>query len=487
MKGAEVEAKMRALANYRYEEVVHFITMLVDNGTLTLGSRAPSLREICRHRRISLSTALQAYRLLEDRGVLQARPQSGYYVARSRANSLKTPGISRPPGKPATVAVSGVLLKLLEYAGDPTLVPLGCAIPSAELLAAGRLDRFLARAARVKGLDCNTYTEPRGDAGLRREITRRAMHWGQPLSPEDIAITCGCTEALMLALTAVSKPGDTIAIESPTYFGLLHAIELLNLKVLELPTEAATGIDLAALNQALKSRRIAACLFASSFNNPLGCTMPDEKKLALLDVLARHQVPLIEDDIYGDIYFGKERPRPFIALDRRGNTIYCSSFSKTVAPGYRIGWIVTSRHMQKVLERKYAVTLCGPVLPQVALADFLNSGGYDSHLRRIRRVFQHNIAQMTRAIENSFPEGTKVTRPAGGFVLWLELPRPFNARELFGHALQKGICFAPGDVFSASGRYRNCLRLSCAHRWNARIEKGVATLGALASSIAFEG
>src|SRR5262245_6241846 len=468
--------------DFRYQELASFITGLVDKGTLLRGARAPSLRQISRQKRTSLSTALQAYRLLEDQGVLEARPQSGFYVARGSAVTLKPPAISRPSGKATNVTISGLVPKLLEHAADPRLVPLGCAIPSAELLAAGRLDRFLARAARVKGLDCNTYTEPRGDAGLRREITRRAMHWGQPLSPEDIAITCGCTEALMLALTAVSKPGDTIAIESPTYFGLLHAIELLNLKVLELPTEAATGIDLAALNQALKSRRIAACLFASSFNNPLGCTMPDEKKLALLDVLARHQVPLIEDDIYGDIYFGKERPRPFIALDRRGNTIYCSSFSKTVAPGYRIGWIVTSRHMQKVLERKYAVTLCGPVLPQVALADFLNSGGYDSHLRRVRRAFQRNITQMTRAIETAFPAGARVTRPAGGFVLWLELPKPLDSRELFNAALEEGICFAPGDVFSASGRYRNCLRLSCGHPWDARIEKSVMTLGALASS-----
>jgi DNA-binding transcriptional MocR family regulator len=473
---------MRAESNYRYQEVANFITTLVDNGTLVLGSRAPSLRRICQQRRISLSTALQAYRLLEDRGVLEARPQSGYYVARGRANSLKTPALSRPPAKPTTVAVAGVLLKLLEYAGDPTLVPLGCAIPSAELLAAGRLDRFLARAARVKGLDCNTYTEPRGDPGLRREIARRAMHWGQALAPEDIAVTCGCTEALTLALAAVAKPGDTIAIESPTYFGLLQAIEALNLKALELPTEATTGIDLTALAQALKSGHIAACLFSSSFNNPLGCTMPDEKKRAVLELLARHQVPLIEDDIYGDIYFGEERPRPFMALDRGGNTIYCSSFSKTVAPGYRIGWIAAGRQMQEVLQRKYAMTLCGPALLQVALADLLRSGGYDSHLRRIRRVFQRNVAQMTRAIEKAFPEGTKVTRPAGGFVLWLELPRPLKSRELFGQALEEGICFAPGDVFSASGRYRNCLRLSCGHPWNARIEKGVTTLGALASS-----
>jgi DNA-binding transcriptional MocR family regulator len=462
--------------------VAHFITMLVDNGTLPPGTRAPSLRQICRQHRVSLSTALQAYRLLEDHGVLEARPQSGHYVAGNRASSLETPAISRPSAKPTAVTVSGLLLELLEHARDPTLVPLGSAIPSAKLLAAGRLDRFLARAARTKGIENNTYTEPKGDPELRQEIARRAVRWGQALAPEDIAVTCGCTEALTLALTAVATSGDTIAIESPTYFGLLRAIEALNLKALELPTDAETGIDLAALAQALKSRRIAACLFSSSFNNPLGCTMPDEKKRAILDLLARHRVPLIEDDIYGDIYFGSERPRPFMALDRRGNTIYCSSFSKTVAPGYRIGWIAPGRHMQKVLERKYTLTLSSPALTQVALADFLSSGGYDGHLRRIRRAFQHNIAQMTRAIERTFPEGTKVTRPAGGFVLWLELPRPFRSRELFPQALEKGICFAPGDVFSASGRYHNCLRLSCGHSWNAWIEKGILTLGGLVSS-----
>jgi DNA-binding transcriptional MocR family regulator len=376
--------------------------------------------------------------------------------------------------------VSGGVLKLLEYAADPRLVPLGCAIPNAELLAAGRLDRFLARAARVKGVDYNIYTEPRGDPQLRREIARRALRWGQAVSPEDIVITCGCTEALTVALKAVSRPGDTIAIESPTYFGLLHALEALDLKALELPTDAHTGVDLSALEGALKAKRISACLFSSSFNNPLGCTMPEEKKIAVLDLLAKHAVPLIEDDIYGDIYFGKERPRPFMALDRHGNTIYCSSFSKTVAPGYRIGWVVAGRHMQKILERKFAFTLCGPALPQLALADFLSSGGYDSHLRRIRRVFDHTIDRMTHTVGKVFPEGTRVTSPAGGFVLWLELRKPIKSRTLFDAALDKGICFAPGDVFSASNRYDNCLRLSCGHGWLPRIEKGLATLGELA-------
>jgi DNA-binding transcriptional MocR family regulator len=472
---------MPAEASFRYEELAGFITGLVDRGVLPPGSRVPSLRQISSEQRISISTALQAYRLLEDRGVIEARPQSGYYVARGEAIRLREPGRSRPPGQATSVTVSSRVPSLLEHSADPRLAPLGCAIPSAEVLAAGGLDRFLARTARVKGSEYNTYTSPRGDARLRQEIARRALRWGQVVSPDEIVITCGCTEALVLALKSVASAGDTIAVESPTYFGLLHALEALDLKALELPTDATTGIDLGALEEALKTTSITACLFASSFNNPLGCTMPEDNKLKLLDLLAEHDVPLIEDDIYGDIFFGRERPRPFIAHDRRGGVIYCNSFSKTIAPGYRVGWVVAPGHMREVLDHKLALTLCGPALPQAALADFLASGGYDHHLRRLRRTFADNIGQMLRGVAVSFPENTRVSRPSGGFVLWLELPAHINTRDLFDKAVASGICFAPGDVFSASDRYGNCLRLSCGHKWDKRLERAVARLGEIAT------
>ena len=465
---------------YRYEDLAGRIAGLIDTGMLRPGTRAPSLRQAGKQWRVSLSTALQAYRLLEDRGLLEARPKSGFYVARGGATSFAAPAISAPPAEATSVTISGIVQQLLQHAADPRLVPLGCAIPSAELLAAGKLDRFLARAARTKGVDYNIYSAPKGDARLRHEIARRALRWGQALAPEDIAITCGCTEALLLALKVVARPGDTIAIESPTYFGLLQVIETLDLKVLELPTDATSGIDLAALDAALAGGMVAACVLSSSFSNPLGCTMTEAKKSAILDVLARHAVPLIEDDIYGDISFGAERPKPFMALRPDADVIYCSSFSKTVAPGYRIGWIVPGRHMRTVLATKIAVTLCAPILPQVAMADFLTSGGYDSHLRRMTRLFAGNIAQMIRTIDRAFPPGTRVTQPAGGFVLWLELPNRLSSRDLFDRALARGICFAPGDAFSASDRYGHCLRLSCGYRWDDRIEAGLKTLGALA-------
>jgi DNA-binding transcriptional MocR family regulator len=473
---------MRAHPVHRYEELAGYITDLVDNGTLRPGARVPSLREIGRQRRTSLSTALQAYRLLEDRGVIEARPRSGYVVAKGGPIRLAAPAPSRPSGRPASVAVSNVVLKLLEHAADSSLVPLGCAIPSAALLAAGHLDRFLARAARVKGNEYNTYTVPKGDLRLRQEISRRALRWGQVLPADDIAITCGCTEALALALRAVVRAGDTVAVESPTYFGMLQAIEALDLRVLELPTDVATGIDLAALERALAGGAIKACLLSSSFNNPLGCTMPEERKVAVLDLLADHGVPLIEDDIYGDIYFGKQRPVPFMALDRHDNTIYCSSFSKTIAPGYRIGWVASRRHMPRMLETKFALTLSGAGLPQAALADFLASGGYDLHLRRLRRAFEDNLHQMIRTLEREFPQGTRVSRPAGGFVLWVELPHAVSTRALFQRALEAGICFAPGDIFSAGDRYSHCMRLSCGQMWDERIEDGLRRLGTLANA-----
>ena len=387
---------MSGSSRHRYEVLADVISQAVEGGALLPGTRAPSLRNLCKDHGASLSTALQAYQLLEDRGILQARPRSGFYVARRPATALRAPAVSSPSGTPTRISISTTAQRLLEFAADPRLVPLGCAIPSAELLAGGRLDRFLARAARLKGAQYNIYAHPKGDLQLRQEIARRALRWGQGVSPEDIIVTCGCTEALALSLRTVARPGDVIAIESPVYFGLLHILEALSLKALELPTDPAAGIDLTALERTLKQRAVAACLFSSSYNNPLGCTMPDDKKREVMRLLAKHRIPLIEDDIYGDIYFGADRPKPFAAFDPSGNSIYCSSFSKTIAPGYRIGWLATARHGQSILDHKIASTLSGPVLPQAALAEFLSCGGYDSHLRRIRRVFAAGIACMTR-------------------------------------------------------------------------------------------
>ncbi|MDP9910281.1 DNA-binding transcriptional MocR family regulator [Variovorax boronicumulans] len=471
---------MDAATTHRYEQLADLILGTIDNGTLAPGMRLPSVRTISEQHGISISTVLQAYRLLEDRGVLVARPQSGFYVAATQGGTLALPSTSRLRSKASTVSISGAVAVLLEHASNSALVPLGCAVPDAAVLRSNRLDLAMARAARQHGARHNVYGSPRGDPQLRREISRRAMRVGHVLSPDDVIVTNGCTEAVTLALTAVARPGDTVAVESPTYFGLLHTLEVLGLKALELPTDPTTGVNVDALARLLDTERVAACMLSSSFSNPLGSLMPEARKRELLALLARHDVPLIEDDVYGDIHFTRERPKPFIALDGGAGTIYCGSFSKSLAPGYRVGWIAPGRFAQQVLDRKLAFSLCNPVLPQVALADFLASGAYDAHLRRLRRVLEENLLRMTRTIEASFPLQTRVSRPMGGFALWVELPRGFDSRALFDEALAHGICFAPGDVFSAGRRFRNCLRLSAGSTWSERIDKGVRRLGELA-------
>ncbi|MGA2550946.1 MAG: aminotransferase class I/II-fold pyridoxal phosphate-dependent enzyme [Burkholderiaceae bacterium] len=467
-------------ASHRYEQLASLIVGRIDNGTLASGMRLPSVRTISREHGISVSTVLQAYRWLEDRGVLVARPQSGFYVAATQGRTLALPSKSRMRSKASTVSIGGAVATLLEHASNSALVPLGCAVPDAALLQSHRLDLALARAARRNGARYNVYGAPRGELRLRSEISRRAMRIGHALSPDDVILTSGCTEAVTLALTSVARPGDTIAVESPTYFGLLHTLEVLGLKAFELPTDPTHGVNVDALSRLLDTERVAACMLSSSFSNPLGSLMPEAQKRDVLALLTRHAVPLIEDDVYGEIHFTRERPKPFIALDGGANTIYCSSFSKSLAPGYRSGWIVPGVFAQQVMDRKLAFSLCSPVLPQVALADFLASGAYDAHMRRLRRLLEENLLRLTRAVEASFPAQTRVSRPTGGFALWIELPRGFDSRALFDDALDHGICFAPGDVFSASRRFRNCLRLSAGSSWSERINTGVRRLGELA-------
>ncbi|VWB29923.1 GntR family transcriptional regulator [Burkholderia pseudomultivorans] len=324
---------METSSPYRYQQLADLIVGMVDKGTLAPGARLPSVRAFSEQHRISISTALQAYRLLEDRGILVARPQSGFYVATARRGTLALPSTPRARARASTVSISGAVAGLLEHAANSALVPLGCAVPDPALLESKRLDLALARVARQQGMRYNVYSPPYGDPRLRQEIAKRAMRFGHALAPDDVLVTNGCTEALTLALSAVARPGDTIAVESPTYFGLLHTLEVLGLKALELPTDPTRGIDIGVLAGWLETGSVSACVLSSTFSNPLGATMAETDKRALLALLAAHRVPLIEDDVYGDIHFGGKRPTPFIAVDGGADTIYCSSFSKSLAPG----------------------------------------------------------------------------------------------------------------------------------------------------------
>ena len=468
-----------AHATALYQQVADRIEKLIRSGALRAGDRVPSVRRACAQHGVSLTTAVQAYRVLEDRGLIEARPKSGFFVRPQLREQVSEPATSQPRTAAALVGVGSLQSRIFDAARMPDVVPLGAAYPGAAHLPVARLSRIMASVARSAGARGIAYDMPPGSEQLRREIARRSLDRGQNLSPDEIITTCGGTEALALCLRAVTKCGDVVAVESPTYFGVLQQIEELGLKALEIPMHPRDGMDLDALATVLRRRRIAACLAVPNFNNPLGSLMPDAHKQRLVEMLARHDVPLIEDDINGGLYHQGDRPRVAQSWDREGRVMLCGSFSKTLAPGYRVGWVVPGRCYEKVKALKLTSTLATASLPQLAIADFIANGGYDHHLRTLRRHFAEGIRRMSDAVVKAFPAEIKLTRPAGGFVLWVELPKTVSGLKLHEHALAAKISIAPGPMFSASQGFQNFIRLSCGHPWSERLDRAVTFLGRL--------
>jgi DNA-binding transcriptional MocR family regulator len=465
-----------------YEQVAERLADAIARGTLRPGDRLPSVRQLSLRERVSISTILQAYLHLESLGLVETRPQSGHYVRRRERPRPAEPQVSRPAATATPPSVSALVARVYQAARDERIVQLGAAVPAPELLPGARLQRELVTLARQRP-DAVGYDMPPGCLELRRQVARRALEWGCALSPDDFITTCGATEAVYLSLAAVARPGDTIAIESPAYYGTLQAMESLGLRALEIPSHPRHGLELDALEAALDKRRVAAVLSVPSFSNPLGACMPEEHRVRLVAMLARREVPLIEDDIYGDLHHGPERPKVCKAFDRKGLVLLCGSVSKTLAPGLRVGWVAPGRFRERVELLKFAHTVATPTLPQLAVARFLQSGGYDKHLRTLRRRLAAQVERMTEALAEHFPEGTRVSRPTGGSLLWVELPPQVDALALHARALEAGISIAPGPIFSAQPRYAHCIRLNCGQAWGPRLEAALATLGSLARSL----
>lgn len=470
------------MQTFKYQAVAQDLAALIDNGTLQPGDRFPSLRRTMRGYGISLSTANQAYASLEDRGYIRSQAKSGYFVTRPSGARLPEPAKTSPPNAARTVTLSLPYLEILEHASDPDVAPLGCAIPAPALLAAEPLNSLHARLLRTRGNQLNAYGSARGLPDLRREIARLMASHGSAVSPEDVIVTSGCTESLSLALQVLANPGDTIAVESPTYFGLLQVMEKLKLKAWELPT-SRNGIDPAALEDALNSGTVTAVALSSSFTNPLGTSMPLATKHRILQLLSAYGVPLIEDDTYGGLGFSGLRPPPFFSLPHETEVLYCSSFSKTLAPGYRTGWVHAPRRVESLASLKFASSICNPPSTQMALAEFLASRDFERHVARMTRRFETNVLRARETVARSFPQGTRVTKPDGGFVLWLELDPSLDTGVLYDRAIREQICFTPGSLFTASGLYHNCLRLSCGDVWSDELEAAIARLGELAGEL----
>jgi DNA-binding transcriptional MocR family regulator len=466
----------------RYETLADEFAGLIDRRVLGPGDRLPSVRKLSQEKRLSVSTVLQALRTLEDRGLVEARPQSGFFVRR-RPLARAVPEPRRTPARPVKVDISQRIIRVLQLNARPGIVPLGAALPDTSLLPVAAIQRLYSSVARQPGLLRSGSHTDMNEAALVRQLVRRSVSWGGPLDADEIVVTNSCTEAMFLCLRAVTKPGDTIAVESPSYYLMLHLIESLGLKALEIPTDPRRGISIDALDLATRDGKVKACLLVANAGNPLGTILSDADKKRLARLLESRGVPLIEDDIYGDLHFGERRPWPVKAFDRSGNVMLCASFSKSITPALRCGYVAAGRYTTEVMRQKTLASGATNPITQNVLARFLESGAYDRNVRTLRRAYRQQVERMADAVSRYFPEGTRITRPQGGVVLWLELPGPADTNALFERAAEENIAFVPGDLFSASGLYRNCLRLNCGNPWTPAIEAGVRRLGEMATEM----
>jgi len=468
----------------RYAAVAQQLLAQITSGALRPGDRLPSVRELARQTGRSVTTVLRAYEHLEALGTISARPRSGYFVnvGAGEGGTRLPRTLDVPSGAPSLIA--GDLVADFLEAATAGALNLGDSVPEAALLPVASLKRITRQLLRDDAALAMPYLMSPGLERLRQQLAGRLAAHGVSVSADDVVITTGGMEAINLCLRALTRAGDTLLMEAPTFYGLLQAAEEHGLRVIEVPNDPLRGIDPDDVRRAVSRHRIAAALFVQNFNNPTGSLLPDDAKREVVRTLNARGIPLIEDDVYGELGFAHGRPTPLKAYDEADLVLYCGSFSKTLSPGLRVGWIAGHRHARELRRRKFTLSCASATLPQYIVSRYLDTGSYERHLRTLRAALARSVARMSEAVLQAFPPGTSVSRPQGGFVLWVELPPQVDSVELFRTACQAGISIRPGTLFSASAQYAHHIRLNCALPWNARISEGIATLGRLAQRLA---
>lgn len=472
-----------------YERLAEHYRRAIVAGALQPGDRVPSVRALMDRHHVSLSTALQTLRKLEDAGWLTVRPRSGYFVRHPAPLPLARtdePDVAVLPAQAQYVGLHEAISHVIARAqAAETALNLGGATPDAVHYPTARLQALTVRLLRRHPDLLTDYGSESGSLPYRQAVARRALECGVSVSPQDVIATSGGVEAVNLALRAVTQPGDTVAIETPGFFGVLQIIESLGLRALEIPSSPSTGLSVEALEIALDAYpNVRAVVVVPHLQNPLGSVMPDERKHALVRLCAQHQVALIEDEPYRELLADASSFKPLKAWDRDGGVIHCVSLNKVMAPGLRLGWMDAGRWQARVRMFKYAQSRHGQSLPQRVAAEFIGSGDFDRHLNllRVRLAVQRDA--MARAVARWFPAGTKLSLPVGGMFLWIELPAGISSHQVFNEALDAGIRIVPGSIFSNSARFASFIRLSCPGTVDASVEEAIRRLGRIVEALA---
>ncbi|MBS97421.1 MAG: GntR family transcriptional regulator [Oceanospirillaceae bacterium] len=450
-------------SDYRYKQLENWLLQGITEQRWRLGERLPSIRALCQERGLSKATVQHALQRLEARGFLEARPKAGYFVALKPGEMSKSFSRARIDA-PRAVNISELLLDIMRRSAAFDLLPdLNSGDLPPGIVA---LNRSIGRSLRrQKGEGYQYYDEPAGDWRLREQLALHSARRGWAVSPDELCITSGCQHALFLALMASCERGDVVAVESPGFYGVLQLLEQLGLRVIEVPTSVESGMDMDALETVLKRWHVSACVVSPTFATPAGSLMPAESKLRLLGLAERYNLAIIEDDIYADTALGTA-PDPLKAMDCDNRVILCSSFSKSLSRDLRLGWISGSRWHDRIQHLKLVTQLATSRYLQQGVADFMADGGFAAHLRRQRNELRVNRDCLIAELRG-WSGDVRVSAPQGGLTVWVELAQHVDTLKAYPRGLEQGVIITPGPLFSVSGQFTNCLRVSFAHPWTA--------------------
>ncbi|KAA2243498.1 PLP-dependent aminotransferase family protein [Chitinophaga agrisoli] len=468
---------------FKYEQIVIKIEQLILKLKLKPGDKIPSVRFVCKELGVSLATAVQAYAILESKGMIFSKPGSGYYISANSDTRLQTIREQSFVTYPSSVEINTMAREMVKNPRKYGVTNFSTLAPANELLPIARLNKAMQASVKEQALDNLPYPFLEGHPRLIKQISLHTFEWQLSLAHDEILVTNGCMEAINLCLDFLTKPGDLIAVECPTYGGILQSMEARGLKVIGISVNPVTGLNLDELEKALSAYNITACVFSPTCHNPLGCSMPDANKIKLVNMLNERNIPLIEDDALGEIYFGNVRPLPAKAYDKNNNVLYCSSFSKSLSPGYRIGYVSGGKYHTEIEKLKFAANISTNTILQDTIARYLESGTYKLHLKKLRIAAQTQILKYRDAISQYFPTETRVSIPAGGYSLWIELPDKINSLKLQQLALENKIAFCPGPIFSTSEAFHHYIRINCGQLWTPKIKHALQKLGDLVKSL----
>ncbi len=449
-----------------YQQIAEQLRHAIELGHVAPGAKLPSIRQLAAEYKTSALTVMNALRRLEDQLLVTAKPRSGYYVRRIDNECPLQPMIHQPLNHNKQYHLQQ--LRLHERSG------LTLSNGHIDLYPVKRLSQIMRQQIYRHPELLGGYVSGQGYSPLIEQIQRRALAYGCSFERTEILITHGGLESLSLALRAITQPGDNILVQTPTYFFMLELARELGLNCIEIQSVEQ-------LDQQCITHHPTALVYTANFNNPDGALLTDSDKQALVTIAERHHVAVIEDDVYGDVHFGRSRPRPLRAFSP--HVILCSSFTKTLAPGIRIGWIAASGWQAQIAALKHSMTKTTAIYPQAAIAEFLSNGGYDAHLRRLTSKLREYRDKMRHTILEHFPIGTQVSMPEGGYVLWVSLPNTAGStRALFELATSQSISFVPGYLFSTDSRFDHCLRVNFGYGLTPQIEQQIQALATVIHS-----